>query len=267
MTIGFFDRVSFHPKLAAGLEFFFLLVAVWWLNHVTRGYILLLWLGVTMGWSALVVKMMYFPPSIRRLPQMLSLLSFLTGMMLLIIFVDDHNVRLLLSAVTVVIPAISLALVPAAENTLTILTKPYRRWIFLMTIFGVAGLWVGVTASAVFQLAPRYLLWLLILVAGAVTVLVSLAGWRTYGLPFDRRQKLAAGALFLFLVECGYLLVLLPLGYMVSSFLLTWLWYVSWLILRFYLSPEGIDWRKQRWFLATNGVALVVFLLMVARWK
>jgi hypothetical protein len=69
------------------------------------------------------------------------------------------------------------------------------------------------------------------------------------------------------LSEMAYVVLLWPLGYFTSGLLLTWMWYIVWLMLRFFISEEGINWNRQRWFLLTNAILVGIFLSLLARWK
>jgi len=67
--------------------------------------------------------------------------------------------------------------------------------------------------------------------------------------------------------ELVWLVARLPLGNLVSGFLLVWLWYLLWILLRFNLSAQGIVWRKQAKFLILNLFIFIIFLIFVARWR
>jgi len=58
----------------------------------------------------------------------------------------------------------------------------------------------------------------------------------------------------------------LPFGYLVFGGLFAWRWFFAQLFIRFYLSPQGIIWKKQITFLLSNLVLFILLLIFLVRW-
>lgn len=112
---------------------------------------------------------------------------------------------------------------------------------------------------------PPIPLWLLALV-GAITLSgISFMIWRMYFALGMRHFVVWMAVVFIMIIELIWAFALLPFGYLVSGLLLTWIWYMLQLLIRFHLSPQGIVWRKQAGFLTVNAV-LFILVMYVARW-
>ena len=85
------------------------------------------------------------------------------------------------------------------------------------------------------------------------------------GLPMS--IVVAASLLALTIGEMIYAVLLWPIGYLASGFLLTWCWYIGWLQLRYALTQQGVQWKRQAPFLILNGILLLIYLLFIVRWK
>ena len=73
--------------------------------------------------------------------------------------------------------------------------------------------------------------------------------------------------LMIFLIfELVWVAHLLPVGYLVAGFLVTWLWYLLQLLTRFHFGPSGVLWQKQKWFLVGNAALYVLTLVFFVRW-
>src|SRR3989338_7622920 len=254
---------SLPPRLVAVFDILVGILMVLWFNHVVAMPMLGLWFGVRFFWYAVLLFSMYYPTFLSKLEHLQALIIFNIGVVFLMLFVDEKVMRSLLEAVLVIFSAASFWLVPAASGDLSVMAKPYRRWKFLMSIFGVAGIWNGVKALEIFQVTQGNLRFGLVSLAILLTVMISIWGWQEYGLVYSKKFLKAALVLAVCLAEDAYVLALWPLGYFASSFILTWVWYMIWLFLRFYISDEGIDMARQRWFLLFNVAFLLIFLIFV----
>lgn len=259
--------ISLHPRLAAVLEGLVALFFVWWLGSITTFVGLLVWFGVRLVWWMILIYATHFPGFVNRLEHFEAVVLFNLGAVFLLIFVDVPEIRYLFEAIMVAGTFFSFWLVPMHKNDLSLMAKPYRRFKFLMSIFGVAGSWTAVKALDIFQIfSHNAVLWLGIL-AVLVTVVVSIWGWREYALAYSRKLLVAAILVGFMTAQMAYIIFLWPLGYFASGFLITWMWYLIWLMLRFCLTEEGVVWRKQRAFLLMNGLVLAIFLTFITRWK
>lgn len=258
---------SLPPRLVAVFDVLVGILMVLWFDRVVTMPILGLWFGVRFFWYVVLLFTMYYPTFLSKLEHFQALTIFNVGVVFLILFVDEVAIRRGLEAVLVIFSAASFWLVPSASGDLSVMAKPYRRWKFLMSIFGVAGIWNGVKALEIFQVTQGSLRLGLVGLAIVLTVMISIWGWQEYGLVYSKKFLMASLVLAVCLAEVAYVLALWPLGYFASSFIVTWVWYMIWLFLRFYISDEGIDMARQRWFLLFNLALLLSFLIFVVRWR
>ncbi len=261
------QSISFHPRLAAGLDLFLGLIFLWWLTQVSAWWVLLLWLFFRLLLWATLVRLVYFSGKIKRWSHYLSLTIFGLGVAALLIFMDWPLAWLVVGGAFVIFPALSFWFLPIKEMDLSFESKPYRRWRFLLAVFGLIGVESGFTAVAAFQLFNNInnLVWWGL--AGAIAALTAVWWWREYGVRWNRRMAIWSGVFFLLLLEFIGIVMFWPLGYLAGALIICWWWYVGWLMIRFHLSKDGIIWKKQRWFLAINGLAMLIFLLLLVRWK
>ncbi len=259
--------ISLHPKLAAILDGLFSLALMWWITKITSPWLLILWFFFRIGWWVALVQCMYYPPFISRLKHLVALTIFNAGLLSFLVFIDWKVAWYLVAGLFIAVPVLSFWFVPERADELTVLAKPHRRSRFLMSVLGVAGLWSGAEALIVLQIVSQSVAWFVIIFASVATVAISAWWWREYGLEYDKNFLMSGAVLLLVIFELAFLTVLLPLGYLMSSLFITWVWYIVWLVFRFTLSKEGINWKRQRNFLLVNAIILGIFLGAIARWK
>ena len=259
--------ISIHPKFAAFLDLIvgglFLLVlknvfAVWFLLTIALVRLL--------AWM-IIVRLTYYPENIKRFWHLLSLSIFHIGAILLLLFIEWNYAWWLVAIIYLVFPIISFWLLPAkSHNLLSFVQKPFRRWKFWMSAFGLYGIWTGIFASISLQIISVNYWWLLIF--GSLFT-AAISGWWWYEYSIERNPKFWwwCGAIALFITEIAWILYLWPLGYFASALILVWLWYTIWLMARFYLLPAGINWKKQISFFLINGLLFLIFLILIVKWK
>jgi len=260
-------NLSFHPRLAAGLDLVLGLVFLWWLGQIGEWWMLMLWAALRLGLWVLLVRLAYFSGKINRWSHFLSLAVFGLGALLLLMFIEWVGAWYAVAFCFVVFPALSFWFLPAKEVEFSFEFKPYRRWRFLLSIFGLMGIGSGLLATAAFQLfynINNAVWWVALALASTA---LALWWWHEYGVAWNRMMAIWLGAFFVLMFELVGILMLRPIGFLASGLILIWWWYILWLLIRFHLSPGGIIWKKQQWFLAVNAVAMILFLLLGVRWK
>lgn len=168
----------------------------------------------------------------------------------------------ILSALTVLL--LFQSTVAADDNMLKIQQKPYRRIMVSIWSFDIYQLLTVIFAVNLFF--PQVPFWVLTLLGGAMFGVASFMIWKMY-FQLTASVSLVWVSLISFLmVELVWITHLLPFGYFVSSFLVTWIWYILQLLIRFHFGPNDVMWKKQIGFLATNVVLYVVLLAFFVRW-
>jgi hypothetical protein len=258
--------ISIHPKLAAVGDAVFSLFLIWWFLGVVSAWYVIVWFAIRIVWWVALVNFTYYPPYINRYKHLAAIMFGNVGASSLIIFSDSSNL-LIAKLIAVLVPAISFWLIPSRSDSLSVMEKPHRRWKFFMAVLGVYGIWLTLFAVSIFQIIQSYqIVWALV---GSAIIVSGLSVWEwiEYGEKLSNKLFLMAGILLLVLVETAGIVFLWPVGYFVGSFFMTWIWYLSWLLFRFNLTAAGIDWQKQKGFLISNIILMILFLAFAVRWN
>lgn len=141
--------------------------------------------------------------------------------------------------------------------------KPLRRVVVAIWTFNVFSITTAIFALSVFfQDIP---LWILSVSGALIASYAAYAAWGMYYKAPLSQWAIWVSGIFLIMFEITWVIDTLPFGYLVLGVLSAWIWYVVQLLIRFHVSPQGILWKKQRWFLLINGV-LMGGLIYFARW-
>lgn len=145
------------------------------------------------------------------------------------------------------------------QNPAQFMQKPWRRIIMVIWVFFVYG-WLA-ALNAILLFYPDVPAPVIALIEGAVAAFATFLILRLYN-PGKKIKEcaLGVGSTALMVGELSLVISFLPFGYLTSGLIITWIWYGLQLFLRFQVSPEGIIWRKQIWFLAGNAVLLLATL-------
>ena len=260
-------KISLHPKFAAFVDALFSAVMLFALSYTGAWWAVGIWFLVRMLiWSGLI-RLVYYPKEISRLRHFFSLLVFAIGTTLLLLFIEWSISWQVLAAAAIFLSAGSFWLLPPIESKLPFMPKPHRRWLLFLNMFGIAGIWGGVYAISAFQILYTVSMWVWMVAAGALATVIAAWWWMEYGIEYGRRLVVWSVVWFLIMLEMGWAIMFLPLGFFASGLFLTWFWYDLWLLTRFNLSKDGIIWKKQRFFVIINIILMIAFLAFVVRWK
>lgn len=262
-----FKSISFHPKLAAVLDLLINLVMIWWVRQFNSWTLVGIWLVFRLAIWAAFMWLVYYPAEMSRWKHLASLVVMTIGSLAFLLFIEWNVAWYLFGAMFCFFSFFSFWLLPSSSVSLATFLKPHLRWRFIMSVIGLAGIFEGATAIISFQIAPNVSLWFWTVLVSFFSALIAGWWWLEYGVEMKNRFWLWVGFWFMLIAELFWAVQLLPLGYLVSSLILIWCWYIGWLLIRFNLTPEGINWRKQTWFLVFNSVLFVSFVLFVVRWK
>ena len=155
-----------------------------------------------------------------------------------------------------------IAVVPLSRESIGY--KLVRRMVAMVLVFVAYTAAVLAFALTVFFPDVPFAL-LALLTSIAFTVVTGLI-WQMYKQKIWRSDLGWLWAFGLAVCERLWVMRLLPFGYFASGLLLTWLWYTFVVLGRFYLSPHGILWEKQRWTLLGNLAMYMAVLAFFVRW-
>lgn len=259
--------LSFHPRLAAGLDFIFGAVMLWWFFNLPNFWWVGIWFVFRIFLWVGLLWLVYYSPGVKRTGHLLTFITFNLGATALLSILDWWVSRYLAAIIYAVAPAISFWLLPSSAQTLSFAIKPERRWRLALTTFGVAGIFCAWFAIYIFQLLSMQWWWAAWLITTLLITFISGWWWREYGLAYNKKFFMWLGGLALVLMQILAIVWWWPIGYLVGGCFMAWVWYVTWLMLRFNLSGEGINWKKQKWFILTNILLMTLYLLLLARWR
>ena len=264
--IPMLKTLSFHPKLAAALDLFINLVMLWWVRQFHSWWLVGIWLLFRLAIWAAFMWLVYYRAEMSRWKHLASLAVMTLGSLAFLLFIEWKFAWYLFGALFSFFSFFSFWLLPSSSVSLATFLKPHLRWRFIMCVIGLAGIFQGAAAIISFQIIPGVSFWVWLVLASLFSALIAGWWWLEYGVQINKRFWLWVCFWFLLMLELFWVVALLPLGYLVSSLILIWCWYAVWLLARFNLMPEGINWRKQAWFLGLNSVLFVSFILFVVRW-
>lgn len=259
--------LSLHPKFAGFLDVLVGLLFLFSLKKASLWWVLLIFVFVRFVLWMVLVRLVYYPQNIKRFWHLLSFLVFHIGSVLLLLFIEWSQSWYLVSLIYLLFPLISFWLLPAkSEVHMSFALKPYRRWRFWISAFGLFGIWSGAFAAVFLQILNiNY--WILLASASLITVAITMWWWVEYGIEQNKKFWWWLVCVGLFIFEIAWVLFRWPLGYFASAMILVWFWYDIWLLARFHLLPAGINWPKQIAFFIINGLLLMAFLFLIVRWK
>lgn len=256
---------SLHPKLVAVIDLVLNIAMVWLLRYVPSWWFVWVWSFFRIAIWVFLLWLMYYPSGLNRWRHLLSLVIFGAGSVCFLLFIEWRWAWFLFSATYLFFTFFSFWLLPASNVSITPFFKPHLRWRFIMSVIGLAGIFEGINAIISFQLI--YVSnWVWFLVAAILSTFVAAWWWIEYGTQINKKFFIWVGLWFGLMFEFFWVLQILPIGYLVSSMVLIWCWYVIWLLARFNLTREGINWKKQSVFLGINAILFVLFLLLGAKW-
>ena len=226
-----------------------------------------LWLGIRIAIWAIFIWRVYYPKEMRPWKHLLSLVIMTIGALAFLLFIEWHVAWYLFGATFSFFSFFSFWLLPASQVSLSVFLKPHLRWRFIMAIIGLAGIFEGTQAIISFQIFPYVGSWVWMALASVCAAVFASWWWWEYGTATGKRFWIWSSVWFLIMLELFWVVNLLPLGYLTSSLILIWCWYTVWLLARFNLTPEGINWRRQIVFLSINILLFTSFVFFLARWR
>lgn len=224
--------------------------------------ILAVWISVLLGFFYWYFK----DKEIGLKRYLLTLLLTAAGFVGVFLIIEWSSIRLLV----VVCAMLCVAAIFLAPNKLEegeiFEFKPWRRMFMMIVVLDTYLISTSVFGLKIFfQTNLPVPFWVLALGLTAVFVISSIIIWQLY-----YRLPMKYFTIWILLVstvvlELIWTTQLLPFGYLTLGLIVTWIWYILQLLIRFHISKRGIIWQKQKWFLVANMVLFTSFLYLV-RW-
>lgn len=139
--------------------------------------------------------------------------------------------------------------------------KPLRRAVIMFIALAVFG--YVAFGQALIVLFPNIQP---LLVHTMTAVVISYGAYLAWTLYYDGQSHeffVPTAVMFGLSFEISLVISMLSLGYLASAFMISWLWYIAQLFVRFHFGRRDIIWRKQRWFLIANTMLMVLFVYLV----
>lgn len=142
--------------------------------------------------------------------------------------------------------------------------KPWRRMFMMLLVFDSYLILTTLFGVDVF-FSEMVSFWILALVGSIIFSVSSLLIWQLYYEKNIKELLIWMILVALIIFELMWSAQFLPFGYLVLGLIITWLWYILQLFIRFRLSDRGIIWVKQKFFLTGNILLFLLFLYFI-RW-
>ncbi len=260
-------NISLNPKLSAVIDLTLNIMALLLITKLSSWlWFLILFFSRQLLWLILT-GFTYYPKTALRVKHYLSLLVFSLGMYLTIVFTDWPVALYILMTAFLILSFISFWFLPQSKIQFNIFLKPYTRWRFLISSLGLAGILIGIQSIVFYQVLFTVNHWLWHILTACVSSLMAFWWWYEYGIKLEKRIFIASAAFFILMIELAWIITALPIGNIASGLILTWSWYLIWLLNRFNLTAEGIKWLKQTKFLLANLAIFALFLIFIVRWR
>lgn len=258
MKFNFQHLIAFLSALVTGIVFFLIL----------KFSSLPIFFALGFLWFSLLTFFYISFRERRRDHTLLLTLSTALSSLLLFSVIDDPYLRWFFVGFVAILFGILFGVKENSDIPLEYGRQPFRRFAMMIWVFNAYSLFSCLFALGVlFQ--SEWPLWLeFFLVPGAGIVGGFLAGeiWKMY-VNFESKTFLFWRVVTaLFISEVFWSLRLLPFGYLVSGIILTWLWYVLQMLVRFHFQPSGIVWKKQMPFFAVSIFIFLFLALFFIRW-
>lgn len=146
----------------------------------------------------------------------------------------------------------------AVSPTAFLREKPIRRAVVMLVALAVFA--YSSFGQAVLTLFPNFSPMIVHTLLG---VLVSYGAYLAWSLYYDGSTiefLIPAMVLFCLGFEMSLVISFLSIGYLAAGFIMSWLWYIAQLFIRFHFGKRDIIWRKQKWFLGINVALMIVFV-------
>jgi hypothetical protein len=166
-----------------------------------------------------------------------------------------------------IFPAVSFWLIPRTRSDLVFLARPHVRVGVAMMLFGLSGLWAGYNAAITLTLYPASSWFMLLVGVSGISTLAAGVAWWWYMRDALRSLVTASAVLMWCMIQVGFVVSFWPIGFLFSGVIMSWVWYIIWLTLRYYMSEDGIAWPRHGYFLFVHGIALLIVLCGIVRWK
>ena len=218
------------------------------------------------GWMAILVSfLLWLETKVGKHRQHLNLLVLsiiaFTGIMSLI---ELTELRQLLSVIVSLAIGGIFAMALQEVHAVRFQRKRWRRLLVVLWAFLMFAMTTTLYALALFfPHIPHIVFAACIALMGAYSAYTI---WRLYMPDVGRQHLLWMLFIGFLLFELAWVSFVLPFGYLALGFQLVWFWYLAQLLIRFHLSPRGIEWRKQWTFLIGNGIVYCLILFGFISW-
>ncbi len=229
-----------------------------------------LWIFLALGflWFSLLT-FLYMVFKEKRKDHTLRLtLSTALSTLLLFSVINDPYLRWFFVGFVALLFGILFGVKENLEITLRYGRQPFRRFVMMMWVFNAYAFFSCLFAVGVlFQSEwPEWLELVLVPVSGVIGGVVAGEIWKMY-VNFESKTFLFWRLVTaLFIAEIFWSISLLPFGYLVSGVILTWLWYMLQMLIRFHFQPSGIVWKKQLPFVIASVVVFLFLAIFFVRW-
>lgn len=141
--------------------------------------------------------------------------------------------------------------------------KPWRRMFVSIVTLGVCS---SITTLYGFDMFFQFpMIGWYALFGTMISSFMAYAIFRLYYPRHSRRMLIWTLVLALISFQLFLTIAYLPFGYLWLGLVYMWVWYTAVTLIRFHVSPKGVIWSKQRYFLTGTFITFLL-LLVLAQW-
>jgi hypothetical protein len=197
---------------------------------------------------------------------LLTLLLTAVGFVGVFLIIEWVSIRLLVGVVAVISTGVIFAAPKKLDKGKIYEFKPWRRIFMMLVVLDTYLISTSVFGLNIFfQNNLPIPFWLLAIGLTLIFSIASVIIWQLYYHIPTKYFTIWILLISVIILELIWAVQLLPFGYLSLGLIVTWIWYILQLLVRFHISKRGIIWRKQKTFLVANSVLFIIFLYFL-RW-
>jgi len=145
------EKISIHPQLSSALDLIMGVFFVWGLKTMLFSWwFVFIWLVLRGLWWFVLIFLTFYVRNIDKIKHLIFLNIFNIGLFTSLLFLEWNLSKLVLSLVLILGSSFSFYLLPDKNSILSFVSKPYRRWLLMLTVAGMAGIFSSLGAIFIF---------------------------------------------------------------------------------------------------------------------
>src|SRR3989339_649398 len=154
IKIKAFKKISIHPKLATILDLIVGIIFLFGLKEMLfNWWFVLLWFALRGIWWFGLIFLTFYTKNIDKIKHFVFLNIFNIGVFTSFLFLEWNLSKQAVILLLILGPSFSFYLLPDKNSILSFVSKPYRRWLLILTIAGMVGIFSSIGAMLIFKVS------------------------------------------------------------------------------------------------------------------